>query len=277
MPVPVSRPVSLPASRPTPSRRAVDRGTAWTAPLLVVSTAAPAFAASTCTASYSYLLDWGTTPWSRASALSAYATIASTNGGPTLYAVFSVVTVGNNTPDATRNLTIPPNSGMGTTLDPVVTNLGAIGGNMRGVRFQHSASQAGRANRQEVTVTFRKNSTAGPVVNVSGLGFWITDIDAITTTDYSDRVELTPAVPAGQQTRDANITGAGVDGSPNNAWRTTVANSNVGENADGARVRISYAAATAFSSFKLTYWNATGGDQYHRVFLSDLSFSSTGC
>jgi hypothetical protein len=102
---------------------------------------------------------------------------------------------------------------------------------MRGVRFQHSASQAGRANRQEVTVTFRKNSIAGPVVNVS----------------------------------------------PNNAWRTTVANSNVGENAAGARVRISYAAATAFSSFKLTHWNATGGAQYHRVFLSDLSFSSTGC
>ena len=36
-------------------------------------------------------------------------------------------------------------------------------------------------------------------------------------------------------------------------------------------------ASTDVKSLVLTYWNASGGTQYHRVFLGDLSFSALGC
>ena len=134
MPVPVSRPV---ASGPTPSRRAVVRGSAWTAPMLVVSTAAPAFAAS-CGTTYSYRLNWGTSVFTRTSATSASARIVSTTvGGPDIYAVFAVQTFGNNTPDASRNLTVPTTAGANAQLDPAITNLGGLGAGERGVRLQN--------------------------------------------------------------------------------------------------------------------------------------------
>ena len=275
MPAPVSR---LAASGPTPSRRAVVRGSAWTAPLLVVSTAAPAFAASTCTTSYSYRLNWGTTEFTRVSATSASARIvSSTLGGPDIYAVFAVQKFGNNTPDPTRNLTVPSAAGSDAQLDPAITNLGNLGAGERGVRLQNQSSGAGRDNRQQLTVTFRRNSTSGPIVNAKTLTFWVTDIDAVTTSPYADRVELSGTF---NQTRDANIRGAGTSVAENNnnvgPWRNSDTNNNQGENNAGARVQVAYTADT--SAFTLVYWNnASPGTQYHRIFLSDFVFTSTGC
>jgi hypothetical protein len=257
--------------RPKATRRSVVIGSAWAAPIVVVATAAPAFAASVCGPDYNYVLDWGSTSFTRASALSAFATVPSSNGGPPIFVVFSATATGANVPDATRNLTIPPDTGTSTNLDPVVTSLGGIAG-MRGVRLQHATSTAGRANRQTVVVSFRSGSTAGPLVNVSGLNFYVTDIDAITTAPYSDRVEIVPNVSAANQTRDAAINGLGTQASP---WLTTNLNSNVNENSAGARVSLTYPAA--MSQFTLTYWNATGGTQYHRIFLTDFLFTTPGC
>ena len=278
MSVPDARPSGPAPSRPTPSRRAVVRGGAWTAPLIVVSTAAPAFAASTCKTSYSYRLNWGTTVFTRTSATSASARIVSTNGGPDIYAVFAVSTFGNNTPDATRNLTVPGGTaGSDAQLDPAITNIGGIGAGERGVRLQNATSGQGRGNRQELTVTFRKTSVNGPAVSTTGLNFWITDIDAITTSPYADRVELTGTY---NQARDNAIRGNGLNVAESNnnvgPWRNSDTNNNQGENTSGARVQITYTAST--SSFTLAYWNnAAPGTQYHRIFLTDFVFTSTGC
>ena len=245
--------------------------------MLVVSTAAPAFAAS-CGTTYSYRLNWGTTVFTRTSAASASARIvSSTAGGPDIYAVFAVQSFGNNTPDPSRNLTVPSAAGADAQLDPAITNLGGLGAGERGVRLQNQSSGAGRANRQQLTVTFRLGSTAGTIVNAKDLNFWITDIDAVTTSPYSDRVELSGTF---NQARDANIRGAGTNAAESNnnvgPWRTSAANTNVGENATGARVHVTYTVDT--SAFTLAYWNASSpGIQYHRIFLSDFVFTSTGC
>jgi hypothetical protein len=260
-----------PTPLPVATRRSVVAASAWAAPLVVVGTAAPAFAASACVTSYTYLLDWGSTPFNRSSALSAFAIVSSSNGGPPIYVVFSSSATGANVPDATRNLDVPANTGTGTNLDPVVTRLGGIPG-MRGVRFQHASSTAGRSNRQEIVVSFRSGSTAGPLVNVTGLSFYVTDIDAITTSPYSDRVEIVPNLPAASQTKDAAINGLGTQASP---WLTSSLNTNVGENSSGARVSLAF--PSPISQFSLTYWNASGGAQYHRIFLTDFLFEVPSC
>lgn len=256
----------------TPSRRSVVRGVAWSVPVVSVAATAPAFAASPCQIRYFYRLDWGTTSYSRADARNASASVTTTGGTPVSVS-FRSVSVGANTPDSTRNLKVPPNTGTSTTADPVVTSLGGRPGE-RGVMLYHASSTAGRGNRQEVTITFGR-----PVRN---LQFWITDIDTISMPAYSDRVELVGHNAAGvvvpfSSTNDG-VTGAGSEASP---WRRT-SDSNVSENAAGAQTSVSFAkaspsSATDVKSMRLTYWNATGGTQYHRIFLGDLSFTAMGC
>ena len=250
----------------TPSRRSVVRGVAWSAPVVAVAATAPAYAASPCQTRYTYRLDWGTTPYTRTDARNSSASVATTGGTP-VSVTFKSVSVGSNTPDSTRNLKLAPNTGAGTTADPVVTSLGGRAGE-RGIMVYHSASSAGRGNRQEVTITFGRA--------VRGLQFWITDIDTITLPAYSDRVELigyssSAAVVPFASTNDG-VTGAGSEGS---AW-LRAADSNVSENAAGAQTFVNFGAADV-KSMKLTYWNATGGTQFHRIFLGDLSFTAMGC
>lgn len=251
------------------SRRALTRGAVWATPAVVVATAAPAYAASPCSTSYSYVLNWPT-GYTRTSALAGTASIAPSGGtgGTNVTMTLAATAIGANVPDVDRNLQVPANTGTGTTLDPVVTSLGGRAGE-RGVRLHHATSTAGRANRQELTITFSRP--------VRGLTFYITDIDTITNPAYSDRVELIGrdaqggAVAYGQ-TLDG-ITGAGTEASP---WLRT-ADQNVPENSAGAQVQVAFGATTAVRSLLLTYWNATGGTQYHRVFIGRMSFTAFGC
>jgi hypothetical protein len=267
--------------------------------VVTAATTAPAFAASPCETLYSYRLNWLNAASNYVHAAGApnqaSATIASTNGGPTIYASFATQFFGagvgdGNINDAangeSRNLSVPSGTaGSNATRDPAITNLGGIGGTngtARGVRLQE-ASPAGYANRQELTVTFRSGSATGPVINVRGLSFYIVDIDAITTSPYSDRVVLSPTVAPANQTRDSAIVGDGtyVAESSNavGPWRNSTANNNQPENQSGARVQVNYPSTTAaqFSSFKVTYWTNTGTGQYHRIYLSDFVFNSTAC
>ena len=257
----------------TPSRRSVVRGVAWSVPVVSVAATAPAFAASPCQTRYSYALDWGTTSYTRSGARSSSASVATTGGTPVSVTFASVSSTSLNVPDPSRNLSVPANTGTGTTADPVVTSLGGRTGE-RGVMIYHASSTAGRANRQEVTITFGRA--------VRALKFWITDVDTIASPAYSDRVELigynaSNAVVPFAATNDG-ITGAGSEASP---WLRT-ADSNVSENAAGAQTFVNFtaaspSAATDVKSMKLTYWNATGGTQYHRIFLGDLGFTALGC
>lgn len=260
------------SDRSMPSRRTVVRGVAWSTPVVAVAATAPAFAASPCQTRYSYRLDWGTTPYSRTDARNGSASVTSAGGTPVSVTLASLP-VGANVPDAARNLTVPANTGSGTTADPVVTSLGGRAGE-RGVMLYHASSTAGRSNRQEVTITFGRA--------VRDLQFWITDIDTITSPAYSDRAELVGYNASGGVVPFASsndgITGSGTQASP---WLRASA-SNVSENAAGAQTSVSFAKAspmdaTDVKSMKLTYWNATGGTQYHRIFLGDLSFTAMGC
>ncbi|WP_129399999.1 hypothetical protein [Nocardioides oleivorans] len=176
-------------------------------------------------------------------------------------------------PDAARNLTIPANTGTGTTADPVVTSLGGRAGE-RGVMLYHATSTIGRANRQDVTITFSRP--------VRGLKFWVTDIDTITSPAYSDRVELvgysSSNAVVGFGFANDGVTGSGTQADP---W-LRASNANVNENAAGAQVSVDFTAtsptaATDVKRIVLTYWNATGGTQYHRIYLGNLSFTAIGC
>jgi hypothetical protein len=255
------------------TRRTLVRNVAWSVPVVAVAATAPAYAASPCSDRYSYLLDWGTTPYTRASYRSSFATVSSADSSPVTVSFSSTsfsndlannTALSNNQPDQARNLTVPANTGTATTADPVVNSLGGRAGE-RGVMLYHASSLAGRGNRQEVTISFSRP--------VRGLSFWITDIDTITTPAYSDRVELV-STPASSRTQTLDgVTGTGVQGDP---W-LRAADSNVSENAAGAQVRVAYPTTTDITSVKVVYWNATGGTQYHRIFLGDLAFTAIGC
>ncbi|MDR7252149.1 hypothetical protein J2X46_001125 [Nocardioides sp. BE266] len=252
----------------TPSRRSVVRGVAWSVPVVSVAATAPAFAASPCQTRYTYRLDWGTTSYTRTDARNSSASVSTTGGGTPVPVTFkSVSSTSANVPDPTRNLSIPANTGSGTTADPVVTSLGGRA-NERGVMLYHATSTAGRANRQEVTITFGRA--------VRNLQFWITDVDTITSPAYADRVELigynASNVVVPFAAANDGITGAGSEASP---WLRS-ADSNVSENAGGAQTSVSFGTADV-KSLKLTYWNNSGGTQYHRVFLGDLAFTALGC
>ena len=265
------------------TRRTLMRGAAWTVPVVAVAATAPAYAASTCASPKVYSLIWGTTGYVH-TGNTAYATLTLT-GGTTIYAHFSASFLGNgqgdgsvpgSNPVETRNLSVPPASGNSTLQDPVITNLGGLGTNKRGVRMQQISPQ-GYANRQEVTVTFRSGtSTTSSVVNVQGLSFYIVDIDNLGTPAYADRVALSSTV-AYSQSRDATITGTGTSGDP---WLNS-ATGNQNENAAGARVMINFPDdnASRISSFTLSYWTNTGATgtntgQYHRIYMSDFSFKT---
>lgn len=257
-----------------PSRRSVVRGAAWSVPVVSMAAAVPAYAASPCQTYYPFLLDWGTTAYSRTNARSSSASVTSSGATSLDVSFLSTSSTTANVPDPTRNLTVPANTGTGTTADPVVNNLGGRTGE-RGVMLYHATSTAGRDNRQEVTITFARAAR--------GLTFWITDIDTITTPAYSDRVELigrnaSGAVVTFKQTLDG-VLGTGAAGDP---WRRTT-DANVSENSAGAQVFVDFtpattpAPATDVKTLTLTYWNNTGGTQFHRVFLGDMRFTALGC
>ncbi|GAB3247225.1 hypothetical protein GCM10027425_02890 [Alteromonas gracilis] len=235
---------------------------------MAVAAAAPAYAASNCSTSFSYALNWPT-GYTRTSALAGTASIApsSGTGGTNVTMTLAAAAVGANVPDATRNLQVPADTGTPTTIDPVVTSLGGRAGE-RGIRLQQT-SPAGRGNRQVLTLAFSRP--------VRGLTFFITDIDTITNPAYSDRVELIGRDAQGgtvafNQIRDG-ITGDGTFESP---W-LRAADLNVPENNAGAQVQVTFGAATAVSSLELTYWSATGTTQYHRIFIGRMAFTALGC
>ena len=273
-----------------PTRRSVVRGAAWSMPVVAVAATAPAYAASTCANPRLYRLDWGTSTYSHTTADASVATVLSTNGGPTVYAHFATIFRGNgrgdgnvpgSNPVESRNLSVPPGTGTGTTQDPVITSLGGLGAGERGMRLQQTSPQ-GYANRQDVTVTFRSGAAAdSSPVNIQNLSVYIVDIDALTTNPYSDRVALSSA-SAYTATRDAAIVGAGStagEGSTGTGpWRNSTTG-NQPENEAGARVQLTWDDdyAARMSSFGLAYWTNTGATgnnagQYHRIYLSDFTF-----
>lgn len=263
-------------STATPSRRTVVRSAAWTVPIVAVSAAAPAYAASCGTTSYDFALNWATVTYSTATT-GAGATLTKTGTasvtGPTgssaVVATFTSTSFGDDTRTA-NNLTVDA---------ATYPNVGATG--TTGLLLQHQGISVGRnVSRQSLRIQFDRP--------VTGLVFTITDIDANNAAgnnqsgDFWDRVELTgnrTFTATGRGGANFYVVGTGVAGTENNnsegPWRmynnSTVALDN-GDNS--GNVKATYAAAV--QDITLTYWNARGrGNQ--AIFLSDFTFTALGC
>jgi len=249
--------MTITSSRPdtpdsyVPSRRTVLRAAAWTAPAVSVAVAVPAYAAcspaSAVTASY--LLDWGVTPWTKTSATTGVATVASrTTGGQPLRVTF--------TSSGPRSL----NRSADNLAVPAQTNLGGLGSGVRGLRLDHAAAlTTGRDNGQVLTMNFERP--------VNGLSFTITDIDSQRRA-WWDQVSLSgprTATPAG---------GIGGTGTDTNPWAQRQNNSAIGATSGAGNVRVTYTAPV--SNIVLKFWTSvTGGTQL--INLTDFAFTSSSC
>jgi hypothetical protein len=283
----------LPTSRTTLPRRSVVRAGAWSIPVVAAATATPAFAASVCSTDFSYALDWGSSGsnFSRAAASNtatagAASAMAQATGATNMTVNFTsaLITTGSGAStsvngyalDTTYNLSVPGPANNNGGLTPNVTNLGNIvaNGSERGLCLQHTTSTAATTNAttgnpdrgQRLTISFPRA--------VTGLSFWIVDIDT-TTTGYWDRVRFTNATPT-VSNRAANINGDGVGTLPFR-YGTALSDSNVDENSANARVKVTFPGS--ITSLVMEYWSSAYTSSYsiQRVYLSDFSFTARGC
>lgn len=251
-----------------PTRRSLVRGAAWSVPVVAVAAAAPAFAASPCSDTYDYALDWGntakttysaptaTTGNSRVGSASALAPVGSGASAVGVTFTSTYVPTGQNTVDrrATDNLTVP-----------AVTGIGGLVPAQQGLLISHASTSTTRDGfRQMVAIRFDRAVTA--------LSFTITDIDS-QTESWWDRIELT-----GSRTATFNntiIEGAGIQG---NSWRTVNGNNSIATNSPDGNVTVTYGslAADAITDITLTFWSTVSG-QNQLVRLSDFSFKAKGC
>jgi hypothetical protein len=253
-----------------PSRRNVVRTAAWTVPVVAATVGAPAFAASCGTTSHTWRLDWSndnttdqfSTSYPAATTSSGIQTGVATITGPSgtvpIAVTFRSQMFGSMLRDA-------DNLKVSSALSPAANNVGGLGQGA-GLNVSHQAPiPTGRANRQEVSISFDRA--------VTGLSFTITDIDR-QTGDWNDRVELT-----GSRTYSGpNISGAGTNGpgGSNNAWRPDD-NGNAGNSSSYGNLTVTYSGTIAANTpIVLTFWNNSGsGNQ--RIFLSDFTFTAFGC
>lgn len=260
-------------SKAMPSRRSVVRSATWTVPIVAASVAAPAYAASCGTTTYTWRLDWSndnttdafTTAYPAPTTVNGIQTGTATITGPAgttpVKVTFSSQMLGTMSRDG-------DNLRVSNTLSPAVNNVGGLNQGA-GLNISHAAPiPTGRANRQEISISFDRP--------VTGLTFTITDVDR-SNGNWNDRVELT-----GSRTfvAAANVDGDGTNGvSPsfvNNAWSPDN-NGNAGNTSSTGNVAVTYAGTLASNTaLVMSFWN-NSGDGNQRVFLSDFTFTALGC
>jgi hypothetical protein len=251
-------------SEARPSRRTVVRTAAWSVPVISVATAAPAFAASPCSDTYSYRLAWGTTSYAAPTSAApnrGVATVpASPGGGPgaqsitvTLQSTFQGTTTAYD-----GNLTVLPTTGIGGLVP-----------SQQGVAIR-STTNGGFANTQTVAITFGRA--------VSNLSFSVVDLDR--AANFNDRASFSPAPSS--YTRAATVGGIGAysqteTSASTGAFRYTGSvSTGLDDTSPDGVVTVNYAGGTAFTTFQLIYWSTqTPGPQ--GILLSDFSFNAKGC
>ena len=248
-----------------PARRTVVRTVAWTVPVVAAGVSAPAYAASCGSTSYDWRLDWNdsttsdaySTAYTRGAVAGGIQTGTATITGPTgssaMVVTFRSEMFGTMLRDG-------DNLNMSNLLTPSVTNVGGLNQGP-GLNISHATGiPSGRANRQEIQISFNRA--------VSGLAFVISDTDW-SNGGWEDRVELT-----GTRTATApNISGAGTSTDP---WRATN-EGNAGNTSNSRNIAVSFTAPVAANTpIVLTFWNNSGNSN-QRIFLSDLTFTASGC
>ena len=261
-----------------PSRRNVVRTAAWTVPVVATSITVPAYAASCASTTYDWRLDWQdnlpsdgfTTSYSVVKPNGANAvhvgtaTIVGPAGSSPVTVTFRNSVVGTDRRHPT-NLTVEN-----------TTDIGNLGAQERGLLLWNTNISAGRdANRQVLEVTFNRS--------VSNLKFTITDIDT-SSGNYRDRVELSGNRTGVATSRPGNgngtyVVGTGYAGTENNdsegPWRMYTNNLAADDSGDDrGNIAVTYNAPV--TGFRLDYWNQSGTGQ-QAIFLSDFTFTATGC
>ncbi|GAA1732041.1 hypothetical protein [Brachybacterium phenoliresistens] len=233
-------------TRPRATRRALMKGAAWATPIVAVSVAAPALAASPVCETEDVTLNWG---------LARYTGTPSNTSSFTTTVTFDPTTSSEAFPELESPLTATivhayHGNARGTTPNGTITNfnVGGIGQVGYDVRQQigSSGTTTPTANDyQTIQFTF-----AEPVSN---LRFSITDIDRTWTTslrDFIDGVSLssptafTYSVPSG-----STVTGSGTVASP---WQNST-EGNKSEDGPGGQIDITFTAPV--QSFTIRYDN----------------------
>lgn len=242
-----------------PTRRNVVRTAAWTVPVVAVNTAVPAWAASCGSTSTTWRLDWGntsTTSWTQPAVANSIQTgdavITGTTGTTPMAVTFRSQTFGSMQRDG-------DNLRVSSALSPAANNVGGLNQGP-GLNISHASPlPSGRGNRQEIQISFSR-----PVTNLS---FTIADTDW-SNGNWDDRVELTG-------TRTATTNGIQGAGTQNDPWMASNGG-NAGNNSGARNITVTYASLAANTAITLTFWNDSGnGNQ--RIFLSDLTFTASGC
>lgn len=239
-----------------PSRRALVHGAAWSVPVVTVAAAAPAFAASPCVTDQDLTLDWGTTTYAKNNENLGTASV--TGGAGVTPVTVSFASAKNGTGvRAASNLTVTSQ-----------TNVGGQGTGQKALELFHSQpSTTGRANRQDVTITFDRP--------VTGLSFTISDIDSLDSNgndnDYVDYVELTGVYSA---QKAAGLLGAGTVADP---WRMQNTNNSIDTTSSAGNVRVTYSGPV--TSITLSFYNGAHNNAkgQHAIYLNDFTFTAKGC
>ncbi len=233
------------------SRRAVVRGAAWSVPVVSLAAAAPAFAASPCSDTYSYRMDWGTSTYTKDSVSSATAvapTTTVTDGAPVTISIASSFAGGTDR-RGPENLTVP-----------AATNIGNLGAAERGLFLFHSTTAATRDSRQTVVFTFDRT--------ISALAFTFVDVDSATN-GWLDNVELSGTRTGSYNA--ANLTGSGTQAAP---WRPVGTNTPYATTANSGNVSVSYSGS--LTSITIDYYSTVAGST-QGLYLSDFTFTAKGC
>lgn len=271
----------------TPSRRHVLKAAAWSAPVVVVASAAPAYANSHCTTT-AYTMDWRNSGWTFvptsssaqwASGEGTGTATALTTGltAPQIAAIQPLTVTGTNTvPTSGTSNRMRGGSfpyGGNTFSNMRVSTVNVSGFGHRGLAL--AQDMAGRAERselplsnhyQELTLSFSR-----PVTDLS---FRIGDIDA-TNGNHSDRVTVAPQ--AGTVARQNNVLGNGTgtaDGNdPFRPSGTAIVNDTTGT---AGNVTMTWG-STALSAVTIRFWNNVNGGGMQWIFLSNLTFRASTC
>ncbi|MFC6153086.1 hypothetical protein [Nocardioides yefusunii] len=294
---------------PAPSRRAVIRTAAWTAPAVIVAGNTPAFAASGTTSTAAcapmyYSLDWGTSDYtttagslvpttnSITSSSSSGTVTVSPTGVAATTATKIRMTVNSSFTGRTRGLNVSNFRNM--TLSHSYGGSSDVGGTGKvGLTLMQRLSNStsnGRNSRQTLTITFEK-----PVKNLS---FTITDIDAYNPNpsyQYTDAVLVTGNQPnatggAGvavlpdrfthDTTTNHGTQGSGTAASPLTSRNNGRSGTAVDTNSRGGNVIVHFPTDTEVKTVTVEFWNNRSGsvtsNGQQAIFLTDFTFTRDG-
>ncbi|PUA81543.1 hypothetical protein C7S10_05545 [Nocardioides currus] len=238
--------------------------------MVAIATAAPAFAASPCSDTYSYRLDWGTTPYTPPANLTVNPNVATAivpalpGGGPGASAVTVTLTstLQGGVTRYDQNLNVLATTGIGgfpgeqgVAIRSATTGLPSVGGPL------------GISRSQTITFGFSRA--------VRNLSFTVVDLDR--DTNFWDRASFSPTPTS--YVRVGTVQGNGNTGTELTAdsggFRYTGL-TGIDDTSNAGNVTITYAGGSSFTSFQLVYWNAgTPGPQ--GILVSDLTFNALGC